>query len=303
MIRQLDKASRQLVSAGEPAKAGWIDVVDPSAEERAFLRSARGIPEDFLAHALDPDELARLDDAAGVRLIVVRVPWEPATGGIHRSVALGVVLTEHGVVTISRYATDVVETLEKLDDLDPNDQVRFVLRTILTAADRFLHHLREIDRLVSEHEDRLQASLRNAEVYALLELQKSLVHFETALASDKLLLERLRKDNAFGGEQDLFDDVEVELAQAAEMTATSGNILGEMMDAFASIISNNLNIVMKVLTSLTIVLTFPTMIASLYGMNVALPGQNARWAFYAVIAVSFLVSSLVAAYFVRRNWL
>ncbi|MBI2389305.1 MAG: magnesium transporter CorA family protein [Deltaproteobacteria bacterium] len=303
MIRQLDVASRQLVSAGELAKAAWMDVVDPTAEERALLCSARGIPDDFLSHALDPDELARLDDAAGVRLIVVRVPWEPESGGVHRSVALGVVLTEHGVVTICRYRTDVIDALRELDALDPDDQVRFVLRTILTAADRFLHHLREIDRRVGEHEDRLQESLRNAEVYALLQLQKSLVHFETALASDKLLLERLRKDNAFGGEQDLFDDVEVELAQAAQMTATSGNILGEMMDAFASIISNNLNIVMKVLTSLTIVLTFPTMISSLYGMNVALPGQHERWAFYAVLAVSFLVSSLVAAYFVRRKWL
>jgi magnesium transporter len=140
----------------------------------------------------------------------------------------------------------------------------------------------------------------------LLRYQKALVHFTTALASDAIMLERLARDahdNLFNLDRDLMDDVTVEFRQAIEMTKIQEEILSQMMDAFASIISNNLNVVVKVLTALTIVLTIPTMVASFYGMNVNLPGQHHPAAFLGTVLISLLGAAILALWFWRKRWL
>ena len=182
---------------------------------------------------------------------------------------------------------------------------RFLLQILLKTATKYLRYLRKIDRKVDELEDKLQLSMRNKELLELLKYQKSLVYFTTALKSNELMMERLQKSQLFEmhpDDKDLLEDVLTENQQAIEMVGISNDILSQMMDAFASIISNNLNVVMKFLTSVTIILMLPTLIASLYGMNVGLPLQNSPYAFLLTLLVSFVLSLLVVLVFLKKDW-
>ena len=179
---------------------------------------------------------------------------------------------------------------------------RFVLHAMHVTAQRYLYHLGEINKAVDALEDRLQASLRNREVLELLKRQKSLVYFTTALKSNEFMLERLQRSQLFQAypeDQELLEDVLTEVRQAIEMTTISGNILSQMMDAFASIISNNLNVVMKFLASVTIILALPMLVASVYGMNIALPLQGHPAALLIVLGTSLFAAVVVVIVFWR----
>lgn len=182
---------------------------------------------------------------------------------------------------------------------------RLLLFLLLATAQNYPFYLRRIDTVTDEIESRLKLLLQNEEVLQLLTYQKSLVYFMTGLRSNDLVLQRLQKSrlfHLFPDDMDLLDDVLTENMQAAEMTGISSNILAQSMDAYASIISNNLNVVVKFLASVTILLTFPTLVASVYGMNVPFPGQTNSYAFWAIMCVSFLLSSGAALYFWKRRW-
>jgi magnesium transporter len=209
-------------------------------------------------------------------------------------------------VTIAVGPDEVVRDVLRRPDLAPEQTHRFVLLLLLCTADRFLAHLREVEREVAALEDQLQSSLANEEVLGLLRYQKGLVHFTTALASNRILLERIQKDPGIGlspEDHDLLEDVLVEFRQAAETSAVASDILSQMMDAFASIISNNLNVVMKFLASLTLIVAVPTLVASFYGMNVGLPGAHSPAAFAVLAGVSAMASIALAWLFARRRWL
>jgi magnesium transporter len=282
--------------------------VNPDPEEVALLQRELGIPEEFLRHALDLDEVARIDKSDGASLVMLRVPWNQRVGTDlpFRVAPIGVVLLKGMLVTIARIETEIVRDLLARSDLDPKRPHRFLLQLVLCTAERFLTSLGAIDRDVGKLEDELQTSLRNEEVMRLLKYQKSLVHMTAALASNRIMLERMQKDPRFeisAADHDLLEDALVEIHQAIEMASISESVLSQMMDAFASIISNNLNIVMKVLTSLTIILIFPTMISSVYGMNVRLPLQDHPAAFMLIMVLSVLLSVMVTVIFLRKRWL
>jgi len=174
------------------------------------------------------------------------------------------------------------------------------------TANRYLNDLRSIDNTVDALEDRLQHALRNRELMELLQYQKSLVYFTTALKSDELILRQLQKYQLFQQypeDLDLLEDVLTEVQQAIEMTNISSNILTQMVAAFASIISNNLNVVMRFLASVTIILSLPTMIASFFGMNVLVPLAQRTWAFPFILGTAILVCASVAVLFWKKNWL
>jgi magnesium transporter len=183
---------------------------------------------------------------------------------------------------------------------------RFVLQLLLSTANRYLSYLREINKIVDTLEDQLQLSLRNKEVLELLKYQKSLVYFTTALRSNELVMERLQKSQMFRqypDDEDLLEDVLTENQQAIEMVGIANDILSQMMDAFASIISNNLNSVMKFLASITIVMAIPTMVASFYGMNVDLPlAHNGFLDFWMVLGISICIALVVIVLFWRKDW-
>ncbi|MBM3128091.1 MAG: magnesium transporter CorA family protein [Chloroflexi bacterium] len=294
----------------EPIQNSWINVVDPSAEEITQLQETLNVPQDFITYPLDQNEMPRVEKEDGATLIMLRVPSFQGEGADipYITVPLGIILTDRYIATICRVETNVIQAivLGRVRGLSTGKRNRFILQILLMTANRFLYDLREINKAVDTLEDRLQHSLQNRELLELLKCQKSLTYFTTALKSNEVLLHHLQRSQLFQqypDDQELLDDVLTEVQQAIEMTSIASNILSQMMDAFASIISNNLNVVMKVLASLTIVLSLPTMIASFYGMNVGLPLQDDPMAFVFTVVTSLVASGIALFFLWRKHWL
>jgi len=307
MITIYKSIEHELCTIPDPVVGCWLNVINPSREEIARLIQL-GIPQDYITYSLDIDERARTEREDGEHLILIRVSsFEGQSADIpYITVPLGIILTDHYIVTICRQETDVLQELERLKDLSTIKRNRFVLRLLLRAATRYLTHLRQITKAVDNLEDQLQRSTRNKEVLELLMYQKSLTLFTTALKSHELMMKRLQQSQmfrAFEEDEDLLEDVLTETQQAIEMTNISSNILSSMMDAFASIISNNLNSVMKFLASITIIVSLPTLIASFYGMNVQLPLEDHTLAFLGIVFLAVAVTTVVVIIFWRRDWL
>lgn len=309
MITIFKSTNNRLEAIGLPSEGSWVSVVDPGAQEVAQVEGW-GIPPDFVTHSLDMNERARTERNNGIIFIVVRLPYAQGkkTPTPYITVPVGIILTDTLIVTICRKETSVIQEFAtgQVHGLSTVKKNRFVLQLLLRTADQYLNYLRDIDTSVDALEERLHHSLQNKEVRELLKYQKSLVYFTTALKSNELMLERLQKTQLFQAypeDVDLLDDVLIEIRQAIDVTGISENILSQMMDAFASIISNNLNVVMKFLTSMTIVISLPTLIASLYGMNVRLPGQEHPYAFSLTLVISLITSLAVVIIFWKKNWL
>jgi magnesium transporter len=268
-----------------------------------------GVADASLDHVTDLDERPRVEHVGDVVLVVLNYParQDEGKGPPWRTLPITVLLTPLGLVTIAPQPTPfLARVLDGHTPVGAGHASEFVLQVCWLLADACLTALREINAGVERLEHALRRSLRNEEVLGLLDFQKSLTYFATGMKSNELVLERLQRLPALrweGQEQELLDDVRVEIRQTIEMVEISDNILSQMMDAYASIVSNNLNSVMKVLTSVTIMLAVPTLIASVYGMNVALPGAHSRWAFGAILGTCVAVGAVVFVLFRRRNWL
>jgi magnesium transporter len=294
-----------------PENGCWYNVVAPTKEEVAQLQQELSAPQDFVTYPLDVDERPRIEREDSATLILLGVPYFQGEGADvpYITVPLGIVLTSTAIATISRAETDVIRELisGRVRGLSTDRRSQFILRLLLTTANRYLVNLREIERATDRLEDQLQRSQRNKEVLELLKFQKSLVYFRTALRSNELVLEHLHKEGRWISQrpedQDLLEDVLTEVQQAIDMANISSNILAQTTGTFASIISNNLNVVMKFLTSATIILSLPTMIASFYGMNVSLPLERSPYGFAIVLSVSLAISLIVVFAFWRRDWL
>jgi magnesium transporter len=305
---------RRSTSAGmerpvAPSAGCWLHVTQPTAADLAAVHDF-GVPATLLDHATDIDERPRVEHSGEAVLVVMNYPLrrDESTGPPWRTLPLSVVLTPQGVVTLSPGPTPFLQPLleGKVPALSTGQGPDFILRVFWQLADACLRGLREINAGVEGLEDELKRSLRNEEVLGLLDFQKSLTYFATGLKANELVLERLQRVPTLhwaDQDQELLDDVRVELRQATEMVEIADHVLSDMMDAFASIVSNNLNSVMKVLTSVTIILAVPTLIASVYGMNVGLPGAHSALAFAGLIAVCVAAAGALFIVFRRRNWL
>ncbi len=308
MISMYKNTEQGLVTLNEPVNGSWINVINPSSEEITWLVSQK-IPQDYLTYSLDIDERPRTERENGDLLIILRIPYYQGQAADipYTTVPMGIIMTDRFILTICRWENDILKELTtgRLRSLSTSKRNRFILRLLLNTADKYLVHLREINKMVDALEDQLQKSTRNKEVLELVKYQKSLTYFTTALKANELMLERLNRSQMFKTypeDDDLLEDVIIENQQAIEMTNVSTNILSGMMDAFASIISNNLNGVMKFLAAITIVLSVPTMIASFFGMNVTLPLENHPAAFVAIIVFAVFVSLVIAYVFAKRDW-
>ncbi len=292
----------------EPVNGCWLHAVDPSPTETAQLTSL-GFSADNIAYALDPDERPRAEHDGDDWLVLMRIPY--FRGEVddvpYATVPLGVLFNPTHITTVCRMNNDVLQEFAtgRVRDLSTAKHNRFVLRLLLSTAIRYLAYLREISRVVEALEDRLQQSIRNREVMELLRYQKSLTYFTTALKANALMMERLQKSQLFQkypDDAELLDDALTETLQAIEMTSIESDILSGMMDAFASIISNNLNQVIKLLTSITIVLSFPALVAGLFGMNVAVPLSDHPLAFLIILGASVLISMSVVFVLRKMDW-
>jgi magnesium transporter len=262
---------------------------------------------------LTPGERARVEHTDGTLLIVFLIPhkrppdYRPADAIPYITVPLTILLTEHNIVTVCSTRAHILRDIAagKVPEMPTVRKRRFILKLLFRISEQYLKYLREIDDLVERVEDQLQRSLQNREALELLRYQKSLVYFTTALRSNKLMVERLGKTHLLAEPEDaeLLDDVLIEVQQAIALTEISEGILSQMMDAFAPIISNNLNVVMKFLASITIIISLPTVAANFYGMNVALPGNEHLLAFWVIMGWSLALSVGVLFVFWRKNWL
>ncbi|MBN1887318.1 MAG: magnesium transporter CorA family protein [Thermoflexales bacterium] len=308
MITIYKKGETCLETLSQATSGCWLNVVDPTAAEIAQLQQMLSVPQDWITYPLDLDERARIEKENGFTMIVLRVPrFQGESSDIpYTTVPLGMVATDGYIVTVCKIESDVTQELLRARALSTAKRNRFILRLLFIMANRYLTHLRTINKAVDQLEDQLQLSLRNSELLELLKYEKSLVYFTTALKSNELILRHLEKGQLFQQypeDMDLLEDVVTEVRQAIEMTDISSSILRQMVDTFASIISNNLNAVMKFMAAVTIILSFPTIIASLYGMNVGLPLQNSPWAFLMVVLVALFACATVLVVFWKKDWL
>jgi len=309
MIKIMKSTEFGLETMDTPIPGSWISLIDPTPEEIEQICEL-GIPQDFLTYPLDIDERPRTEkEDDGSQLILIRIPfYQGDTADVpFITIPLGVILTDRWVVTVCRRQNDIFQELNngKMRGFSTGKRNRFVLRLLLSSATKYLVHLREINKAVDILEDKLQLSLKNKEVLELLKVQKSLVYFTTALKANELVLERLQRSQMFKqfpDDEDLLDDVIIENQQAIEMTNISSNILSSMMDAFASIISNNLNVVMKFLASMTIIVSLPALVIGFYGMNVQLPFMLDPSAYLYILGASLAVSLLVVFIFLKKDW-
>jgi magnesium transporter len=285
----------------------WLKVVDPTPEEVQQLVDW-GIEPDYINYSLDLDEMPRMERDEEYTFILIRIPHrQPESDIPYTTIPLGIMIKGNVIVTICRYDKELFKVLAngKYRLLKTGKRYRFALYIFLETATRYLTHLREINRMTEAVEDQLQKSTRNREVLELLKYQKSLTYFATALRSNEVMMERVQRTQIFNyyeEDQDLLEDVLTENQQAIQMTNINTEILSSMMDAFASIISNNLNGVMKALAAITIIINVPAVVAAFYGMNVTLPGEGHPLAFLTVIGISLSLTAIATFIFYKRDW-
>jgi magnesium transporter len=285
----------------------WVNAVDPTPEEVKKLMNW-GVDTDYINYSLDQDEMPRLERDDDFTFILLRIPiHQPDSDIPYTTVPLGMMILGNMIVTICRYDSDIFKVLAngKYRLLKTGKRYRLALYIFLETAARYLNLLRDINRATELVEDQLQKSTRNREVLELLKYQKCLTYFATALRSNEVMMERVQRTQLFNyyeEDQDLLEDVLTENQQAIQMTNINTEILSSMMDAFASIISNNLNGVMKALAALTIVVSLPGTVAAFYGMNVTLPGESHPLAFLLVFGMAIALTSIATYIFYKRDW-
>lgn len=287
----------------------WINIVAPSNQELLFISKKINIPLEFLRAALDDEETSRIDtDENGNVLVLVDIPFTEMEDNslTYDTYPLAIIHNDKFIITVclknSKIISDFIES--KVKSFFTFKRSRFILQILYRIASYYLIYLRQIDKKSLMIEKKLHKSMKNKELIQLLSLEKSLVYFSTSLKSNEITLEKMLKYpimQKYPDDQDILEDVIIENKQAIEMANIYSNILSGTMDAFASVISNNLNIVMKLLASVTIVMSIPNMISGMFGMNVlGIPFSNIQYGFWVVFGI-ILVLSLIVTVFLNKK--
>jgi magnesium transporter len=282
-------------------KGAWILVVNPTKSELAKISNETGVLYEFLEAPLDDEERPRIEVEDNQVLFIINIPIVVRNGAVnYDTLPLGIIVTESQIVTVCLEENEVLNDLVRgrIKSFWTYKKTRLTLQILYKTASYFLKYLKEIDRKTNEIEKTLHVSTENEELIKLLNLGKSLVYFTTALRLNEVVMKKLLRTKVlkmYEEDEELLEDVITENGQAMDMSDVYSKNLNGLMDAFASIISNNQNKVMKFLTSITLILAVPTMISSFYGMNVSLPLQHSSYGFIAVVLFS-LISSMAAVY-------
>lgn len=296
----------------EPASSGeesiWLDVEDPTSEELDRLHKEFGISQSFLKDPLDMAERPRIEKGDGHLLIIARASREGgSTRAPFSTFPLGLIITPDRLITVCRLPGLARGLLPgKIRYRTSNPPLMLALSLLMRMSAVYIQHLSLMDSLTGDIEQSLNESLRNRELMQLLHVEKTLIYFRTALKGNTVVLERLVQSGHVTTDNDLkeyLDDVVIECRQATDMAEIFSQILGSLGDTFGTVVSNNLNKVMKILTSLTIVLMIPPIISGLYGMNVALPFMDSPHAFSGLIAFSVVLCAGLLYYFWKKDWM
>ena len=312
MVQYFKNLNRQTLEIDQAEGANWINVTPPFQQiEADTLSQTLNIPPDFLTDTLDIEERARYEIEDGVRLMILKTPVENKSvnesDAFYVTIPISIIITERNqVITVNSFENVAIRRfLNTFAKRHPERPNMMVLKVFEKVVMDFMEVLKEINHRRNIVEQKLYDSNRNEELLSLMRVQKSLVYFVTALRSNELLLMKMERTNFLNcdeEEREFLADLIVEFSQALEMADTYTNILVSTLDAFASIINNNMNLVMKRLTSITILISLPTLIASFFGMNVTIPFSEGAHSFYLPIILSILVSVVVSFYFNKKRW-
>lgn len=308
MIEVFKSENNKIVDASIFDKKTWISLINPTIDELKTVQEATGVYEEFLKASLDPEESSRVDKEDEQLLIIINASFENQDENEnieYLTVPVGIILLDDYIITVSIEKVNCIEYFKTSyrKDIDVNKKTRFTLQIIYQMAVQYLAALRKIDKKTDDIEKLLYGSLKNEYLFELLSLEKTIVYFTTALSGNEKLMRKVFRTQflkRYDEDEDLLEDTIIELQQATEMAQINGHVLRSLRDAFASIISNNLNNVMKTLAGITIVLTVPVFITSFFGMNVAFnPIVENPFFVYFLSLVTFLITALI--YFVMKK--
>lgn len=289
----------EVIETFEPGS--WVNVVDPDESELKLLMEQLGIREDFLRASLDEDETARFESEEGQSLVVVDVPHKSDSDtAYYETVPFAIIMMKSFMVTVSLRDLNMLRrfTDRQVKGFFTQFKTRFILQLLYEISAHYLHNLRVLEKITATVESKMLKAQRNDDLIDMLKVEKSLVYFQTSLRGNQSVLDRLLRAEHiknYPEDQDLLEDVIIENKQALEMANIYFNILTGTMDAYASMISNNQNDVMKILTVVTMLMAIPTIISGFFGMNVDIPlDQLGDYSFWIIVAVTVLIGIIVA---------
>jgi len=313
MIEILKTTDKKLIELGinEAQSGSWFNLIDPTYDEIQKVSLILNLDESFLRNSLDVDERSRIEIEDDCVLIITNIPIMEDEGA-YDTLPLGIVFTDRGFITVTSKKNKVISSFNKetAGSFDTRDKTKFLLDILFRSTKYYLRYLNYIYKRSEEIEEDLRKTMKNKALFQLFEVQKSLVYFTTALKDNYVVLQKIMRltqssKNALlkfsQDDIDILEDVIIENKQALEMVEMHRNILENMMDAFASIISNNLNIVMKFLTSIAIIFSIPTMFSSFWGMNVPVPFAHNEYGFLLVAIISLAAAISAAVYFTKKG--
>jgi magnesium transporter len=310
MIQYFKNINHQTVSISSPENGAWVNIIPPlRQEEFSELSTSLDIPLDFLTDSLDIDERSRFEEEDNVKLIVIKTPTENnsfnESDAYYITIPICIILTHNQILTVNSFDNGAIKKfLATFQNRHPDKKNMMVLKIFEKIINAYMDSLKEINVRRNVLEQKLYAANRNEQLLQLMRIQKSLVYFVTALRSNEMLLMKIERTNFLGlneEEKDILHDLIVDNSQGLEMANIYTNILSSTLDAFASIIANNQNEVLKRLSVITIVLTFPVLVASIYGMNVPIPYSRSPYAFYIPVSLSLLISLIIGWSFLKKK--
>ncbi len=316
MIRlyNTDIKTNKLESVSTYERGTWIHMVDPSEDEIKEVCKNLNIKDEFIRYSLDNEEKARIDveDEDNTILFIIDIPVTEKTqngGYMYATMPIGmIVVRDDFFITVSLRECSLIKKFEtgKVKGFCTYKKSRFILQMMYNNSSEYLDYLKKINKETEIAENVLKNSMKNRELLKLLSLEKSLVYITTSLRSNEAVMERtlkIKNIKLYDEDEDILEDAIIENKQAIEMSKVYSDILNGTMDAYASIISNNLNGVMKSLTSITIIIAVPTMIASFWGMNVKLPFEGNPLGFWIMIFIATLLTIISVIWLKRKDML
>lgn len=308
-----DMITNVTTEVNEYKRGNWIDMINPTESEIFEVCRNLNIEQEFIKYSLDYEEKARIDleEDDGTILFIIDVPIIEKENDveIYTTMPVGVIFVrDEYVITVSLKENDIIKKMERIvgKKVITYKKSQFLFQLFYENSSAFLNLLKEINKKTEHIERTLKKDLKNEDLLKMLNLEKALVYITTSLKSDEVVMEKTLRGKIiklYEEDEDLLEDAIVENKQAIEMSKIYSDILNETMDMYASIISNNINDIMKFLTSITIILAIPTLVASIWGMNVPVPFQNYQYGFPVLLAVSFVVTLTVMIWLKKRNML
>ncbi len=293
-------------------KGNWINMINPSEVEINAVCENLKIEQDFIRYSLDAEEKARVDiEDDGTILFIVDVPITELENNneIYTTMPVGIIFVrDEYLITVSIKNNGIISKLERNigKKIATYKKSQFLFQLFYENSSAFLNMLKTINKKTENIEKTLKKSLKNEDLLKMLNLEKSLVYITTSLKSNEIVMEKTLRGRIiklYEEDEDLLEDSIVENKQAIEMSKTYTDILNETMDMYASIISNNINGIMKILTSITIILAIPTLVASMWGMNVYVPFQNSRYGFLILTIIAVAITGIVMYWLKKRDML